>query len=88
MTSYTLQTKENLDRSQQRRNWYLKTLSKAQIYRMVQDLRKQGFNLGPTSKLNKDQLRYLLLEFEFGQKRSNDIKITENSNTSTRYENK
>jgi hypothetical protein len=67
---YALQAEETLEISRQRRNWYLQTLSKAQIYKILQDLRKQGFNLGPTSKLNKDQLRYLLLEVEFGQHNS------------------
>jgi hypothetical protein len=64
---YAFQAEETLETSRQRRNWYLQTLSKAQIYKILQNLRKQGFDLGPTSKLNKDQLRYLLLEVEFGR---------------------
>ncbi|MHA2368009.1 MAG: hypothetical protein ACXADX_04250 [Candidatus Hodarchaeales archaeon] len=67
---YAFQAEETLEISRQRRNWYLQTLSKAQIYKILQNLRKQGFDLGPTSKLNKDQLRYLLLEVEFGQHNS------------------
>lgn len=67
---YAFKAEETLEISRQRRNWYLQTLSKAQIYKLLQDLRKQGFDLGPTSKLNKDQLRYLLLEVEFGQHNS------------------
>lgn len=67
---YAFQAEETLEISRQRRNWYLLTLSKAQIYKLIQDLRKQGLNLGPTSKLNKDQLRYLLLEVEFGRHNS------------------
>ena len=72
VTSYSFQAKELLEKKRQRRNWYLKTLSKAQIYRIVQDLRKQGITLGPTSKLNKDQLRHLLLEFEFGRNKPDE----------------
>lgn len=72
VTSYSFQAKELIEKNRQRRNWYLKTLSKAQIYRMMQDLRKQGINLGPTSKLNKDQLRHLLLEFEFGRNKPDE----------------
>ncbi|MHA2494259.1 MAG: hypothetical protein ACXAEI_02120 [Candidatus Hodarchaeales archaeon] len=47
---YAFQAEETLEISRQRRNWYLQTLSKAQIYKILQNLRKQGFDLGPTSK--------------------------------------
>jgi hypothetical protein len=56
------------------RNFYLWTLSKAQLYQIIMDLRRQGVRIpGPVSRMNRDRLRRILVEIQLSTALPNNL---------------